>query len=332
MKRKNFILPLMSAFILTFASCSQNFITNNGEAWATTYHIVYSSDQDLSDSIKAVIDLVDNELSMFNPASVLSAVNAGATDTVDVHFRKVFGCASYVSAISGGRYDPTVAPLVDIWGFGRGSSDAEPSDSLVSAVLASVGIAECRIDDTGRLTRKSDSTEFDFSSLAKGYGVDCVAAMLERNGVADYMIEIGGEIRVLGHSPKGRKWRIQIDEPLPGAAHARFTVIELGPDPVAVATSGNYRNYRVDSDGKIFGHTISPLTGRPVLTEVLSATVLASSCMLADALATACMTGTAQQAVSLLEGAGADGLIITADKDGTMTAKKIGCLPTTENP
>ena len=332
MKRVIVLMPLISAIILTFASCGRGFVTNNGEAWATTYHIVYSSDTDLADSIEACIELIDRELSMFNPSSVLSAVNSGDIDTVDVHFRKVFGCASYVSSISGGRYDPTVAPLVDIWGFGRKGTVSEPSDSMIEAVLKSVGIADCSIDGAGRLCRKNESTQFDFSSLAKGYGVDCVADMLERNGVSDYMVEIGGEIRVLGHNPKGNKWRIQIDEPTIGTAHARFTVLELGPEPMGVATSGNYRNYRADSQGRIYGHTISPLDGRPAQTEVLSATVLASTCMLADALATACMAGSMSQAESVLQGAKADALLIMAGEDGALHTKKIGCLPTTENP
>lgn len=331
MKHGIITLPLISVFILTFASCSQNFITNEGTAWATTYHIVYSGDTDLSDSIKAQIALVDNELSMFNPASALSAINAGC-DTVDIHFRTIFDCAVYVNTLSDGRYDPTVAPLVDLWGFGRIKTDAIPSDSLIEAALTTVGISECKIERRGRLVRKSHDTRFDFSSLAKGYGVDCVAEMLERNGVRNYMVEIGGEIRVLGYNPKGKKWRIQIDEPRLEAVHSRFTVLNLGPEPVAVATSGNYRNYRKGADGLIYGHTISPLTGRPLKTDVLSATVVAPTCMLADALATACMTGNSSQAEHPVTLAGASALLICGGENEDLSTKKIGCLPTTENP
>lgn len=332
MKHGIITLPLISVFILTFASCSQNFITNDGTAWATTYHVVYSGETDLSDSIKAQIALVDSELSMFNPASALSAVNAGECDTVDVHFRTIFDCAVYVNALSGGRYDPTVAPLVDLWGFGRVDTNGTPSDSLIEAALASVGIGECKIGRRGQLMRKTSDTRFDFSSLAKGYGVDCVAEMLERNGVKNYMVEIGGEIRVLGYNPKGRKWRIQIDEPRLEAVHSRFTVLELGPEPVAVATSGNYRNYRKGADGLIYGHTISPVTGRPLKTDVLSATVVAPTCMLADALATACMTGDAAQAEQPVVLAGTAALLICGGENEELSTKKIGCLPTTENP
>lgn len=333
MMKQNFgILPLISAIVLTFASCSEKFITTDGSAWATTYHIVYSGGRDLSDSIEAQIVLVDNELSMFNPASAVSAVNAGLTDTVDFYFRAVFDCAAEVSALSDGRYDPTVAPLVDLWGFGRTDKAAAPSDSLIGAVLESIGIADCSIDAYGALVRKSPETDFDFSSLAKGFGVDCVADMLERNGCSDYMVEIGGEIRVRGTNPRGEKWRIQIDDPRQGTVHSRYTVLPLGPERTAVATSGNYRNYRADSAGNIYGHTISPIEGRPIATEVLSATVVAPSCMLADALATACMTGSASQAEALIVNAGAAAMLIVAENGNDISTKKIGCLTTTENP
>lgn len=332
MKRVNIIMPLISAIVLTFASCRGNYITDTGEAWATSYHIVYSSDMSLKDSIEACIELVDSELSMFNPESELSRLNRGETDFADSHFCTVFDCAKYISGLTEGRYDPTVAPLVDLWGFGRNSPAGEPSEAEIAEALSSVGIADCSIDRYGRLRRKTPATAFDFSSLAKGYGVDCVADMLENNGVADYMVEIGGELRVSGRNPRGGKWRIQIDEPSAGMAHSRLTVLELGPDPVAVATSGNYRNYRADSLGRIYGHTLSALEGRPAETEVLSATVVAPTCMVADALATACMTGSAAQAAAIVTEAGASALIVTGEADGSYGIKKIGCLPTTENP
>lgn len=130
--------------------------------------------------------------------------------------------------------------------------------------------------------------EFDFSAVAKGYGVDRVAAMLERNGVRDYMVEIGGEVRTAGRNPSGQVWRIAIESPasaMPGDSAMR--VIEL--DNAAVATSGNYRNFRELSADSVIGHTINPLTGYPEARQTVSATVIAPDCALADALATACM-------------------------------------------
>lgn len=323
--RRNIILPLISALVLTFASCREGYHTVDGCAWATTYHIVYSGDEIPADSIKSVVTLVDGELSMFNASSTLSAVNRGETDTVGMHFRTVFDCAAYVSMLSEGRYDPTVAPVVDLWGFGRRDIDAaEPSEAEIRQALSRVGIRRCAINAYGRLVRKVPGTEFDFSSLAKGYGVDLVADMLERNGCRNYMIEIGGEVRARGLNPRGEAWHIQVDSPAGGNTHCRDTILLLGPDPIALATSGNYRRARIDSCGRAYGHTISPLTGRPVVTEVLSASVLAPSCMLADAMATACMTGTVAQADSIATAAGLSAYVIYSTPNGDMASCRVG--------
>ncbi len=325
-------LPLISALIFIFASCGHNFTVLEGETWGTTYRIVYDGPSSLADSVSEQLSIIDSELSMFNPSSVVCAINAGVCDSADTHFRTVFECAQQVNRWSHGRYDCTVAPLVDAWGFGVVKSNATPDSATVAQLLASVGISECSIDSSGTIHRKTAATRFDFSSIAKGYGVDCVAAMLRRNGVADYMVEIGGEVSVAGRNPDGKPWHIQVDAPVAGQGHTRHCVLELGPEQVALASSGNYRNYRVDSAGNVFGHTISPITGYPAATEVLGATVMAQNCMTADACATACMTGTVAQAEECIEAARLSGLIIFADSTGELRTKKIGCLPTTENP
>ena len=271
MNIRYFILPLMSAIFLTSASCKSDFLSEDGFCWGTSYHIVYESASDLSDSIKAEIRYIDASLSTFNSSSRLSAVNESRTDSVDAMFAEVFRLSKRVSDLSGGAFDPTVAPLVKLWGFGpesEGRPDV-PDSSLVTKVLGLVGIGDCRLDAEGmRVVKKSPDTSFDFSAIAKGYGVDRVASMLRRNGVHNYMVEIGGEIALQGYSPRGKRWRIQVDAPVvaekPEALHSRFFVLELGPEPVAVAGSGNYRNRRTTSDGRVVWHTISPVTGYPV--------------------------------------------------------------------
>ena len=314
-------LLLISALFLNFASCKPSFRTNDGSTWGTNYHIVYAADRDLHDSVVAVMRSVDMALSKFNPKSEISRINAGLTDTVGPMIADVFEVSIRVAELSGGVYDPTVGPVCELWGFGRAEFSDVPSDSAIAAALATVGIADCAIADN-RLIKKAPGTEFDFSSVAKGYGIDCIAAMLSRNGVEDYMVEIGGEISARGLSPKGRPWRIQIDAPeapaTPAELHSRLTVLELGPEPVAVATSGNYRNMRSAASGETFGHTISPVTGRPATSEILSATVIASDCALADALATACMAlPTAADALALADRAGVEVLLVTAAPDST---------------
>ena len=309
-------LPLISAFILIFASCRESFFYYDGEIWGTTFHIVYDGDTNLDGEMLAEMRAIDAALSMFNEASEVSAVNRNETDSVSRTFADVFAVAKCVNALSGGVYDPTVAPLVDLWGFGRREAGTLPSESEIAAALESVGIAYCSVGPDNRLVKKTPATAFDFSSVAKGYGVDVVAAVLENNGVENYMVEIGGEVVAHGVNPKGKPWRIQIDAPVASAGHTRLSVVELGPDLSAVASSGNYRRFRTDSVGNIFGHTISPLTGRPVAGKVLASTVRAESCAVADALATACMAAAVpDSAFSGLGRADAEGLIVVASAD-----------------
>ncbi len=314
MRRRFVILPLISVLFLIFASCRQKYITSDGFAWATTYHIVYSSAVDLSDSIEAEIAAIDSSLSMFNPLSEVSAVNDGITDRVGWRFAEVFEISKDVWKHSGGVYDPTIGPVVELWGFGR-SEGCVPDDSTVASVLRCVGMDGCAVSG-GVVVKKAPETRFDFSSVAKGYGVDCIADMLERNGVDNYMVEIGGEIAARGVNPSGRQWHIQIDSPSGGMSHERLVVLPVGPDRSAVASSGNYRNIRVDSLGRSYGHTLSPLTGYPAETSVLAVTMLHQSCAFADALATAAMaSGCADSALAIAVRAGARALVVEASGD-----------------
>ncbi len=325
MKRVNFIVPLISAFCLTFASCGTNFFSTEGEIWGTFYHIVYRADRPLDDSIAAQMIFVDNEFSLFNPSSTLSRVNRGEIDSVGPHFRRAFDMARQVWQASGARYDVSVGPLSELWGFGSSGVEVDtPTDSMVAEVLRAVGMGECSVDSTGRLHKKSEATIFDFSSIAKGYGIDLVGLMFERNGVDDYMIEIGGEVLARGNSPRGQKWRIQIDAPVDGPVHEQLRVVELGPERQALASSGNYRNFRTDSIRGRYGHTLSPLTGYPFEGEVIAATVSAPWCALADAYATACMAvGVADSAAAMCSRQGLGWLIVSK--------KENGCLSTAEN-
>ena len=279
--------------LLLCASCSRGdgWQRDTGEAWGTVYHITYRSPRSLHDSVRATMRAVELSVSPFEPQSRLSAINAGRTDTLDVLLRALVEESRRVSAISGGAFDPTVMPLVDLWGFGPAGRGSEPDSAAIDSALATVGIHDCTLRPDGTIALKHPRTRLDFSAIAKGAGVDAVADMLRRNGVTDCLVEIGGEVAVLGTNPQGLPWHIQIDAPVDdpdGLRHERMRVIPLAGGS-AVATSGNYRNYRTLADGSRAGHIISPRTGRPVATPVLSATVVAPTCMLADALATAAM-------------------------------------------
>ncbi len=273
-----------------------------GSAWGTTYHITYRADADLSDTIAAVIGRIDASLSPFRENSLISRINRGDSSArADSLFADVFSISSRVNSLTGGAFDPTLGPLISLWGFGPGTAASDgPSGAQVDSALALVGLPACEILPDGTVRKKHPGTQFNFSAVAKGYGVDCIARALARAGVEDYMVEVGGEIAVKGKNPRGQDWIIQIDAPRQSdeIEHERLTLLSL--TNLAVATSGNYRNYRTTSSGTV-GHTISPVTGRPVSTSTLSATVVAPDCALADALATACMALPADSALAIVE-------------------------------
>lgn len=303
------------AFILVglmFPSCGprgMKYRLDEGMAWNTAYHITYESEHDLSDSIIRIINEIDLSLSPFNASSVVSAVNANISDSVDAHFFRVYEMSRKINAVSGGFFDPTLAPLIRAWGFGQGhevSADTLRLDSL----LRLVGIGQTRLQGM-RLVKDSPEIEFNFSAIAKGYGVDCVADMLERNGVSNYLVEIGGEIRASGVNPKGTDWKIGIDRPDSDSPSGE-SVLTLSLTDSGLATSGNYRNFH-EAEGRRFGHTISPVTGRPVQTDVVSATVIAPTCMEADALATCCMVLGADKALALCDSLGVGVLLVSPD-------------------
>lgn len=303
MKRLFWTTPLIYVLITTFASCNSKIHHTSGAVWGTTYNITYDGPRDMSDSIIAVLDAIDSHLSMFNQSSTVSRLNRGETDSVSLMFAEVFTLSARISRLSGGAFDPTVGPLTDLWGFGpKGATGSDslmpPSHAAIDSVLAAVGIDSCHIEGD-KIFRKHPLTTFDFSSIAKGYGVDAVAAMLERNGASNILVEIGGEIVAIGNNPQGRPWRVQIDAPSSGPdSHISMLVIPL--TDAAVATSGNYRNYRLTAAGRI-GHTLNPHTGYPVATTTASATVIAPDCATADALATACMVMPLDSALAMID-------------------------------
>lgn len=289
------------ALVSGLSSCSPDtsFVYLDGAVWNTTYSIKYRGSQNLADSVQIIMKDVELSLSPFNSESTISHINNNESMAVDSNIKHVFTLSKQINSISRGAFDPTLSPLINLWGFGyTGNEPTEPSDSMIAATLASVGIDSCEIIGD-IMTKKSPDTTFNFSAITKGYGCDAIAAMLQRNGVNDYLIEIGGEIALSGHNDRGKLWRVMIDAPVEAiAGHTGMTTVELSD--CCIATSGNYRNYRDTTTGRI-GHTISATTGRPVVTSTLSVTVIAPDCATADALATACMAMPADSAIAMID-------------------------------
>lgn len=250
--------------------------------WGTTYSILYKSRHNLSSSIFNIFREIDDSLSMFNHHSLLSRINRNETDIVDKHFITVFECAQKVSYFSGGKYDCTAKPLIDLWGFGTTSRRGYiPTKQEIETALNYVGISECRIAE-GRIEKKSRLTSFDFSSLAKGYAVDCIARMFTHNGINDYLIEIGGEIFAKGKSPYRKNWKVKVLN-----FSEEKVEIFLDLENKAIATSGIYLN-NFNYKGDTYGHIVDSTTGYPISRNIYSTTSIGNSCMVADSLATAC--------------------------------------------
>lgn len=240
--------------------------------------------------IEQELENVSRDMSTYDETSELSHFNnSRATGWIPASagLVTVLREAQHVSALSDGAFDVTIAPLVDLWGFGPvDTDDRVPTAQEIEAAAASTGYTHISIRTAPPALRKNDpEISIDLSSIAKGYAVDVLAEMLESLDIANYLVEIGGELRGKGINRRGKQWRIGIEAPS-SDKRAVYAVIAL--DDVAVATSGDYRNY-FEKDGQRYSHTIDPLTGRPITHKLASVTVVGQSAMRADAMATALM-------------------------------------------
>ena len=252
---------------------SREYQNAEGMIWNTTYHVTYNGGSELKDSIMQVLNKVGASLNVFDENSLVSRVNVSDSTAVDTDFIRVYVESVKVNRLTDGAFDPTLGPLIEAWGFGKGHK-ATGDTARIDSLMKFVGIDKTRLS----------------MDIAKGYGCDCVGEMLQRNGVEDWLVEIGGEISCRGKSPEGGKWRVSIDRPVmqkDRILHDSQCVVEV--TDAGIATSGNYRNLQSDEKGQYYGHTISARTGRPARTDVISATVIGRTAMESDALATAFM-------------------------------------------
>ena len=272
---------------------------NEGTIFGTIYHVKYHYDKDLKAKIEAELQKVDASLSMFNPSSTISRINRGEADEADEMLGEVLRLSFVVNKATDGAFDPTVAPLVNAWGFGFKSGQM-PDSMQVDSLLSLVGLSRIHLED-GRLTKSNPLSILDFSAIAKGYGVDRAAAVLRSKGIKDFMVEIGGEVVTEGNNDKGDAWRIGINRPDDDSTSLSTELQDIiAVSGKAIATSGNYRNYYI-SEGRKRAHTINPKTGYPAQSDILSSTVVAPTCAEADAFATAFMVLGVENAKQVLQ-------------------------------
>jgi thiamine biosynthesis lipoprotein len=267
--------------------------------FGTSFHVTYQCDSDLTESIKAELLKVDASLSPFNKESVITAINENKDVRPDQMFIEVFNMAMGISKETDGAFDITVAPLVNAWGFGF-KNGSQPSRYQVDSLMQIVGYQKVRITD-GVVLKHDPRIMLDCSAIAKGYGTDRVARLLRSRGIENFMVEIGGEIVTRGVNPDRMPWKIGVTKPTDDSLHTGHELQTiLNVTNKAMATSGNYRNFYYKG-GKKYAHTIDPKTGYPVQHSILSATVLAKSCAVADAYATSFMVMGVEKAKKVLD-------------------------------
>ena len=271
---------------------------NAGLIFGTTYNITYQNDEDLHKEVLAKLKEVDGALSMFNEKSTITKINNNEDVTPSEMFTDVFQLAQKISQETNGSFDITVAPLVNIWGFGFKKGE-EPSKHAIDSLKALIGYQKVSYDGK-RVVKKDPRITLDCSAIAKGYGADVVARLLDEKGIKNYLVEIGGEVVTRGISEKRVPWKIGVTKPTEDPTETGDLQTVLNVTDKAMATSGNYRNFYYKG-GKKYAHTIDPKTGYPVQHNILSATVLCDECARADAFATAFMVMGLEKAKKVLE-------------------------------
>ncbi len=317
----NLACLLLFVFLASCKTDPEQVIKNSnvGGALGTSYSIIYLSDKELDfqHEIDSVFGVMNQSLSTYIPTSDISAINQGNTDiTVDHMFREVFDLSKEIHSKTDGYFDPTVGVLVNAWGFGPGKKVVMDS-TKVDSIMGLVGLNKVQLNENNKIVKEQSNIYLDFNAIAKGYAIDRLAKMMDDKGIDDYLLEVGGELVAKGiNKIKQKPWVVGIDDPQVEEGRRLKIVIEL--QDKALASSGNYRKFRIDSiTGKKYVHTIDPKTGYTKNANTLGVTVLANSCAMADAYATAFMAMDLNKTMDFLSiHKELEAYVIYLDKDG----------------
>lgn len=299
-----------------------------GKTMGTTYHVKvilrwYENIGGLSEKIEIRLNEINQSMSIFRKDSEISRFNnrktVGEKVPVSEDFHRVMVIAARLHKLTDRAWDGTILPLVNLWGFGnQGSKNVLPDMKAVSDAGRSVGFHHISVGEDHSLTKNREAVTLDLGSIAKGYGVDAVARVIRENGFSNFLVEIGGEVFAAGIRKDGKPWRIGINHPDRNAAPS-LVYRSLPLREQALATSGDYRNF-FEVDGVHYSHILDPATGYPVANRVVSASVLADNCTIADGLATAMMVMGHEKGLELVNRLpGIECFIVVREPDGTFT-------------
>ena len=284
--KKTFALVVLAAFLLI--ACRPTAVHHcAAPVFGTYYTVTYCGDEDagLQASLDSLFTAFSSEFSLFDSSSVVCRLNRGEDVVLSKDFERLLQLSMQISRNTDGAFDVTVAPLVKLWGFGPDSL-REVTPQMVDSVLENVGYKKIGIEYS-HLIKRNANIQLDFGAIAKGLAVDKAVALMRQRGHADFLVDIGGEVRTCG-SKYGKPWRIGVQVPTADSDGEIASNYDFPLTDKAIATSGNYRNYH-EKDGERFSHIINPTTGYSERSDLLSVSVIADDCTTADAYATALM-------------------------------------------
>jgi len=322
MKSKKIFVFFIVLVVLLSCNNRKDYINLKGNALGTSFNIKYKGNKTYTKEIDSLFQVVNTALSTYHSNSIISRINKGDTAVLtNNHFNTVFNKAKIIHKQTNGFFDPTVGNLVNAWGFGPKHLKIEMDSSTVNTMMALVGFEKLSLINN-HVYKTHPDIFIDFNAIAKGYAVDVMGRFLESKGVSDYMVEIGGELRVRGSNSREAPWLIAIEKPLTDGTRAIETTVELSDK--SMATSGNYRKFKIDENGRKFVHTINPKTGFTEQNDLLSVSVITESdCADADAYATAFMAmGYNKAKVFLEKHSEIKAVLIYIDKNGEIRLEK----------
>ncbi|MBK5212867.1 MAG: FAD:protein FMN transferase [Flavobacteriaceae bacterium] len=302
--KKLILIPVLLLFIFCEKKEPQPILLQ-GDAFGTTYNIQFYSEKniDFKKGLDSVIAVVNHSVSTYIPDSDISKVNEGdSTVVVDSIFREVFKISEEANKTTNGYFDPTIGVLRNAYGFGDVKPLKEIDSTTLDSLMKYVGFHKVKINSDGTVYKEYPQIYFDFNAVAKGFGIDCLGRYMESKGVTDYLIELGGEILTKGENlEKNQEWVVGI-EAVDSELDNRSFEATVKLKNVGMASSGNYRKFRIDSlTGKKYVHTLNPLTGSAEMSDVTSSTVIAPTCGVADAYATSFMALGLEKSKELLK-------------------------------
>ena len=300
----NFLLKFFSFLSLLIISCnndSSNYKRIQGDALGTTYKVIVQSESNSSEikqSIDSIFEVVNNSMSTYRTNSIISRVNQSQNPVeVDIHFIEVFKKSQEIWNLSNGYFDPTAGSIVNLYGMGPNTNVQSINRYKIDSVMQHVGLDKVYLDQQNRIVKAKEGIYIDFNAIAKGYSVDLIKDLLIKINSENFLIEVGGELITMGKNDKNKKWKVAIQNPIDLTSYYS----EISLDGMALATSGNYRKFRIDSQtGDRYAHIVNPINGESMTNNILSASVVSSSCIEADAWATSLMLMDPKEATKII--------------------------------